>query len=90
MRARVYARAEGLVQGVGFRWFVQERARLNRLVGYVRNCPDGSVEFEAEGERETVEQLLREVRTGPRSARVTDLAVEWITPQSRESAFQIR
>ena len=90
MLARVHAKAEGLVQGVGFRWFVQTRARTMGLAGYVRNCADGSVEIEAEGEKELLEQLLLDVRRGPRSAQVTELAVEWIPPQSRDSAFHIR
>lgn len=90
MVARVHARAEGLVQGVGFRWFVQERARMKGLAGYVRNRADGSVEVEAEGERDLLEELLRELRTGPRSARVTELTVEWIPAQHGDNAFHIR
>lgn len=39
----------GLVQGVGFRWFVARHARGLGLRGYARNLPDGAVEVVAGG-----------------------------------------
>jgi acylphosphatase len=64
----------GLVQGVGFRWFVARHARALGLGGYARNLPDGRVEVvasEARGEAlGRLEQLLRE---GPAHARVDRL-----------------
>jgi len=51
MQARVHLVVHGLVQGVGFRWFVARRADGLGLSGYVRNLYDGSVEAEAEGDR---------------------------------------
>jgi acylphosphatase len=90
MEARVHATVEGLVQGVGFRWFVQQRARTLGLTGYVRNRPEGTVEFEAEGGKEELERLLAQVRTGPRSAQVTGMAVEWLPYRGEATDFQIR
>jgi|HubBroStandDraft_6_1064221.scaffolds.fasta_scaffold142924_2 acylphosphatase len=49
---------EGRVQGVGFRYTTASAARAYRINGYVRNCPDGSVELVASGHRQQVEQLL--------------------------------
>jgi acylphosphatase len=46
---RLRATVRGRVQGVGFRWFVQENARHLELSGWVRNATDGSVELEVEG-----------------------------------------
>lgn len=40
----------GRVQGIGYRAFVPDAARAERLVGWCRNLPDGSVEVLAEGE----------------------------------------
>lgn len=90
MESRVHIVVAGLVQGVGFRWFVQRRAQAMGVAGFVRNCVDGSVEIEAQGERATLEALAAEVRVGPRSAQVSDYRVEWIAPRTGESSFMIR
>lgn len=58
----------GVVQGVGFRWFVRERARRHELAGWVRNRPDGCVELAASGQRESVDRFVAEVREGPPGA----------------------
>ena len=43
-------RAEGEVQGVGFRWYVREQARALAIAGWVRNEPDGAVVLVASGD----------------------------------------
>lgn len=53
----------GMVQGVGFRWWVKSKALELGLVGFARNLDDGRVEVCAQGESEAVEtlgELLRE------------------------------
>lgn len=60
----------GLVQGVGFRWFVWRQAEKLGLKGYVRNMRDGSVEVLAEGPESAVEALGRALERGPSMARV--------------------
>ena len=61
----------GMVQGVGFRWFVARHARALGLTGYARNLPDGCVEVVAGGDDRAALSRLEEVlRTGPASARV--------------------
>ena len=46
---RLVATVRGMVQGVGFRWFVQREAARLGLDGWVANQVDGSVEVVAEG-----------------------------------------
>lgn len=88
--ARLHAIVTGIVQGVNFRWFTQRRAADLGLVGYVRNRPDGSVEFVAEGRRDALEQLLDVVRVGPASAVVENVEVQWGTPTGEYHRFEIR
>jgi len=60
MRVRLIAK--GVVQGVGFRYFVRNRALNNNIKGLVRNLPDGSVEIFAEGNEDNINKFIEEVR----------------------------
>ena len=44
----------GVVQGVWFRDFVKRNAISLKLNGWVKNNPDGSVNFSVEGEKKIV------------------------------------
>jgi acylphosphatase len=71
--SELYVRVKGIVQGVGFRWFVRERARRLGLKGWVRNARDGSVEVAASGGATEIELLRAELLRGPRGAKVDQL-----------------
>ena len=89
MTARVHVIVEGLVQGVGFRWFAARTAASLGIVGAVRNLYDGTVEVEAEGQRSAVEAFLHTLKVGPRSAHVSNVRIVWIEPQGTERRFEI-
>jgi len=80
----------GRVQGVYFRASTQARARARGLSGWVRNCPDGSVEILALGAREAVEELVAWCHEGPPRSRVDEVSVRWGEYQGGESDFTIR
>jgi acylphosphatase len=63
----------GLVQGVGFRWFVARHARALGLAGYARNLPDGRVEVVVSGPDDALPALERLLRAGPANAQVEGL-----------------
>jgi acylphosphatase len=63
----------GRVQGVGYRYWVEQQARARGLEGWVRNCRDGSVEALFAGPAEVVADLIAKCRRGPSSARVDDI-----------------
>ncbi len=63
----------GLVQGVGFRWFVRVEARRRGLAGRVRNLPGGSVEVVAQGPQDLISGLEAALAKGPAGARVDRL-----------------
>ena len=67
----LHVAVRGRVQGVGFRWFVRERARALSLTGWVRNRADGSVEVFAIGDEGALEELQSLLRSGPPGARVS-------------------
>jgi acylphosphatase len=60
----------GLVQGVGFRWFVARHARSLGLAGFARNLPDGRVEVVVSGPDEALPALEQLLRSGPAYAQV--------------------
>lgn len=80
----------GLVQGVGFRFFVHRIASRMGLAGYVRNLYNGDVEIEVEGDRSLIEELIKEVKVGPRAAHVSDVMIEWKPYQGRFHNFDVR
>ncbi len=88
--SRLHAIVEGRVQGVGFRFFVQETANALGLTGWVRNRWDGSVEVLAEGQREKLEQLLNALYRGPRSAIVDQVTPEWQLASGEYGGFYVR
>ena len=79
----VHVRVIGRVQGVGFRYFVLERAQALNLGGWVRNRWDDSVEIMAQGPREALDRFLVMVERGPRSAFVSRMETEWLDPRSQ-------
>ena len=61
----------GVVQGVGFRWFVARHARALGLTGFARNLPDGRVEVvAAAADHAALGRLEERLRAGPAHARV--------------------
>jgi acylphosphatase len=60
----------GMVQGVGFRWFVARHARSLGLSGYARNLADGRVEVVVSGAEDAFPTLERLLRAGPANAQV--------------------
>jgi acylphosphatase len=80
-RIRRRAVVQGRVQGVFFRGSTGDEARARGVDGWVRNCPDGSVEAVFEGPPEAVEALLAFCRRGPRWARVDGVQVHAEAPE---------
>ncbi|MEX0673010.1 MAG: acylphosphatase [Candidatus Paceibacterota bacterium] len=73
----IEASITGKVQGVNFRTFVKKRADELGLTGYVTNLDDGSVEVIAQGEKEQLEELVRQLHKGPHFAEVEEVDVSW-------------
>lgn len=89
-QVRLHARVEGRVQGVGFRYFVQETANSLFINGWVRNRWDGSVEVMAEGERHDLEKLLLSLQRGPHPYTTTNVIPEWSAATGEFQSFRLR
>lgn len=67
----------GTVQGVGFRFTAHSIARRLNLTGYVRNCPDGTVELLVQGNTEDIESCISNIEQSfasyIRDKKITDL-----------------
>ena len=82
-------RVRGRVQGVFFRSWTVEQARELGVVGWVRNCPDGSVEAQLSGEEQAVMQLIERMRRGPAGAQIAEMRIDEVPPEDG-SGFAIR
>lgn len=85
-RVRAHVVAQGRVQGVGFRMFLQSHAARRGLSGWVRNLPDSRIETEVEGARVLVDEFIQALTCGPSLAQVQDVRVEWIDPNVQDSS----
>jgi len=79
----------GDVQGVGFRFFAQRAAARHQILGYVRNCPDGTVEALAEGPAVNVDEFRDDLVTGPQWSRVEHVEEISLEPTGLYSSFRI-
>ena len=79
----------GLVQGVGFRYFVQRASARHQVRGYVRNLDDGRVEVLAEGGGKAVEEFKKDLAAGPTGSRVGEIEEIVQEPSGLYPAFRI-
>ncbi len=80
----------GIVQGVGFRWYAKTEARRFGIVGYASNLPNGTVEILACGREDNVCQYLNAIRIGTNGSHITSIEQEEIQLPICPSDFQIR
>ena len=82
--------AVGLVQGVGFRYFVLRKAQALGLKGFVKNLYSGEVQTVAEGEKANIEDLFLRIKIGPSHASVSKCTIEWQTFKNEFKSFEVR
>ena len=87
---RLEARAQGIVQGVGFRYATVRQAQsIGGLTGCVWNAPDGSVHVVAEGARNRLERLEAWLRQGPPGSLVRRLDAEYLPATGEWGSFGV-
>ena len=79
----------GKVQGVGFRFLVQQQAQKLGINGWVSNKSNGDVEALAQGEKADLEQFIAKVKEGPSFSRVDNVNLKWMNKGEQYFGFEI-
>jgi len=90
MKKRAEIIASGLVQGVGFRYFVSRNAQNLGLHGYVKNLFSGEVLTVVEGEVALIEELFQKIKVGPSHASVNGSKIIWDEFKNEFKTFEVR
>lgn len=90
LKVRAHVFVAGRVQGVFFRVETRYHANRRNVVGWIRNTLDGRVEAIFEGEEDDVEKLIEFCGSGPSSAQVTQIDVQWQKYTGEFADFKIR
>jgi hydrogenase maturation protein HypF len=87
---RVKINVTGIVQGVGFRPFVYRIAVRNGLAGYVRNRGDAGVEILLEGEEQSIQSFMRDLKEKkPPLAQIHDIITAKLMGKNQHAKFAI-
>lgn len=89
-KIRAHVIISGQVQRVGFRYSTQDMATVYGLTGWVRNLPDGRVEAAFEGDRTTIDKMLRWCHKGPPAAVVKQVEVKYEEPLNLQEFLILR
>jgi len=90
MEVRAEIVVNGLVQGVGYRYFVVREAQKLGLKGYTKNLYTGEVLTVVEGEKASVDELVRKLKVGPMHSSVKLCKVDWQEPKNEFTDFEVR
>ena len=83
------AHVHGRVQGVGFRYSALRQAKSLRLMGWVRNEPDGSVTSRFQGPESDVKQYISWLKVGPSSSVVRECVLNELSVDESLKSFHI-
>jgi len=88
-KIRAHVIVKGLVQGVFFRAHTQKEAKKHRVLGWVKNREDGTVEAVFEGNQAEVEALVAWCHSGPPFSRVDRVDITWENYTGKFLGFSI-
>lgn len=78
---------DGLVQGVGMRYFVKTTADHLGLSGNVKNRYDGKVEIHVQGDQESIDSFLNTIKKGNGFSQVWSMDVQEEPVEKHEYNF---
>ena len=85
LKAKIY----GKVQGVWFRKYTYNFAKILGLVGMVKNLGDGTVLVNASGADEKLEEFKECLEYGPPNSRVDNIDYSWEDSSIEYLTFEI-
>lgn len=86
---RKFLNVSGRVQGVGFRFFVQQTALNLNISGWVKNEYDGTVSMEIQAEPQILDKLIEKIKKGNGISKVTQITEENLEVVKGEKKFVI-
>ena len=89
MQQRVHVYYSGYVQGVGFRYTTRRIAGQFGICGWVRNLPDGRVEFMAEAEEQALKKALEAIKSSFEGY-INNTEIDWSEAGGEFTGFEIR
>jgi acylphosphatase len=87
MKKQAHVYYSGRVQGIGFRYTVQDIANQQRVFGWIKNLSDGRVEVLAEAEEDTLNSFLEQVNQHF-SHYIKEVNMEWLPAGRQSSEFR--
>ena len=90
MEVRAEIIVNGLVQGVGYRYFVIREAQKLGLKGFTQNLYTGEVLTVVEGAKAIVEEMIKKLKVGPIHAAVKTCKVDWQQPKNEFTDFEVK
>lgn len=85
----IYCIANGEVQNVSYRAYVQDAAAELALSGWVKNTDDGSVVVCAQGYPDELKLFVEYLHEGSLRSKVAAVSVDWRTPKIVYDDFSI-
>ena len=79
----------GKVQGVGFRYWMQNLAINNNIGGWVKNRSLGDVEALIIGQEKEVQKLIKQCKIGSSSATIQNIQINDYNQNYSEKGFNI-
>lgn len=80
----------GKVVSVFFRYFIYENANKLNIKGWVRNTQDEKVEALLEGDLQSIQELIKLCKNGPKNAIVDDIDIRYEKFTGEFQDFEIK
>ena len=86
---RIHIIVTGTVTGVGFRWWLYQKANERNVYGWVRNKTNNEVEAVLLGHEKDVDDIMKLCRKGPTSSNVESIKIENYQQEYFKKSFDI-